>query len=50
MLVEDDNKKATIASCHVLVTATTEEVEISTLDGNGDPKQTIVFDGDKLTI
>ena len=48
--MEDDDKKATIESCHVLITATPEGVEISTLDGNGDPNQTIAFDGEKLTI
>jgi len=46
--MEDDNSKATIVSCHVLITVTTKEVEISTLDGNGEPKQTIAFDGEKL--
>jgi hypothetical protein len=48
--VEDDNDKATIASCQVQVTATAEGIEISTLDGNGDPNRTIAFDGDKLKI
>ena len=48
--MEDDNKKTTIASCQVLITATAEGIEISTLEGNGDPKRTIVFDGDKLKI
>jgi hypothetical protein len=46
--MEDDNNKATIASWHVLITATTEGVEISTLDDDGNRKQTIAFDGDKL--
>ena len=48
--MEDDDKKATIESCHVLIKATPEGVEISTLDGNGDPNQTIAFNGEKLTI
>jgi len=48
--VEDDNKKATIESWQVRITATPEGVEISTLDGNGDPNRTIAFDGDKFKI
>jgi hypothetical protein len=48
--VEDDNKKAKIESCQVLITATPEEVKISTLDYYSNPKQTITFDGDNFTI
>jgi len=48
--VEDDNNKATIESWQVLITATNEKIEISTLDDNGEPKTTIVFDGDKLKM
>ena len=48
--MDDDNKKATIASWHVLIMATPEEVEISTLDDDCNRKQTITFDGEKFTI
>ena len=48
--MEDDNKKTTIASWNVRITATSEGVEVSTLDDDGNLKQTIAFDGEKLTI
>jgi hypothetical protein len=48
--MEDDNNMATIASRHVLITATPERIEISTLDNDYNRKQTIAFDGVKFNI
>ena len=48
--MEDDSKKTTIGSREVRITAIPEGVEISTLDDDGNRKQTIAFDGEKITI